>query len=366
MRHVCAVVSVAALVACSCLTAAHASAQDAAPRLKWHIEVHAGGSLTSGGAAGTAIDQFPVGTPIPTGGGTFTSRAVSSWYFGDGARLFDDASARLGVTSRLAPLDEVLTTAAARRQNAAVFGLRIGRDLTTRFAAEFSFDYAQAGLRLTDDAREVIENARSSFTSAWEALLATGPTFRRTVTSEAEIGSGTGHELTFTGALKVRLPPVAALDPYLTAGAGVVLDRGTLPSATLTGAYAFRFADVFPVNERDTVRVKIQNADSIFVGLLGAGADYNLSRRYGIRGDVRLQFVRNELETFISTSPSVTLQEPGFAVSTLPSPSIQFSNSTLFNRPSSLSAPAVTDLLTFEGTGTRVVTSVTVGWYIRF
>lgn len=39
---------------------------------------------------------------------------------------------------------------------------------------------------------------------------------------------------------------------------------------------------------------------------------------------------------------------------------------TLFNRPSSLSAPAVTDLRTFEGTGTRVVTTVTVGWYIRF
>ena len=97
-----------------------------------------------------------------------------------------------------------------------------------------------------------------------------------------------------------------------------------------------------------------------------AGSSHNLSRRYGIRGDVRLQFERDELETFISTSRSVTLQEPGFAVSTLPSPSIQFSNSTLFNRPSSLSAPAVTDLRTFEGTGTRVLTTVTVGWNIRF
>jgi hypothetical protein len=48
------------------------------------------------------------------------------------------------------------------------------------------------------------------------------------------------------------------------------------------------------------------------------------------------------------------------------SPAIQFSNSTLFARPSSLSGPDVNDLETFTGTGVRTRLRASIGYVIRF
>ena len=210
----------------------------------------------SGANGGTGIGEFPVATPIVTGGPVSTSRAVSSWYFGDGAALLNAVNAGFGVTARLTPLDGAPRTAVFDRNQSVAFGFRVGRTLTRRIDAEFSFDYVPGSLKFTGDALEAIEDARSSFIPAWNGLLGTGFTFNRQVSSVAELEEGDGHQMSAMGAMRIYFNDSGRFRPFATAGGGVVFERGTLPSGTLTGSYSFLFGSMpqrLPMNERDVV-----------------------------------------------------------------------------------------------------------------
>jgi len=353
-----------ALAAMLPVAAMPADAQTPASNAKWQVDVHAGGSMSAGGTGGTAIAEFPLGALLP--GGPATTRAVSSWYFGDGTQLFNQTNGALGGTGRITSLDSVLRSAIANRNNGAAFGVRISRSLTTRFAAEFTFDYAPASVRMTDEAEDAIQASSASFGPAWTSLLSTGATANRTASSSAAIDRGDGHEMTLGAALKIRLPGTARLLPYITAGAGVVRTSGTLPSATLTGNYGFRFGGVFPMNEQDVVTSRAESKETTPVGLAGGGLEYNIAARHGIRGDVRVRIGGGAVDTLVSASPSVMTQTPAFVINTGTTPSVQFNNNPVTGRQSSLSGPAISDMRTFEGSGTRIVTTVSIGYFVRF
>jgi len=347
------------------ICASDASAQSSRPA--WEIEVHAGGNvISSNPAGGTPIVQFPVGDPVPTGGGTSFTRAVSSWYFGDGARLLNDVNARFGVLGRITPLDTAVSRAIAERKDGAVYGARVARYLTPRLAVELDVAYAPSKLAFVEGVQPAVDASRATFIPAWRDLLGTGFTFNTNVTSTAAFEGGTGHDITTTGALRFHVADVHGWRPYITGGAGAIVYSGHAPSATLTGQYSFLFANTFPINERDVATVSVRTKDRVAVGLAGGGVEYDFSPRHGLRADARVEFHPSRVDTVLSAKPSVTLQSPAFVIVTGALPAIQFSNSTIFNRASSLSGPEVTDLEAFKGTGTRTRVRVSLGYVIRF
>jgi hypothetical protein len=110
---------------------------------KWEIEGHGGWVGASDVTSGTPIDAFPRGATIPSLS-TFTSRAVSSWFYGDGPVLLAEVFALTGRTQRITPLDSALKQGVATREGGGSFGFRLSRQLTSRFSAEFNFDRASA------------------------------------------------------------------------------------------------------------------------------------------------------------------------------------------------------------------------------
>src|SRR5262245_7655136 len=79
----------------------------------WELEVHGGFLAASRPTGGTGSLPAP-GPGFTTISGS-PSRRESSWYFGDGASLFNEVNARLGGNGRIVALDPVLRGAALER-----------------------------------------------------------------------------------------------------------------------------------------------------------------------------------------------------------------------------------------------------------
>jgi len=331
----------------------------------WQVEFHAGGLIGPSPTTGTPILQFPAGTPI-TMGSLAISRAVPSWFYGDGARLLNDVNTLFNVDARIEALDVTLQQAIAEREGGRSLGARISRDITPRYAVELSVEYSDTPLRLTPEAEQAVAAAKDSFVAAFQDLLATGYTFNRVVTSTAELEPGEGFQIATTGTLVVRLGDFERLHPYVTGGGGMLFNRGTAPSATLTGRYAFDFAGLFPHDETDTVTIRTVMKDRVAVAVLGAGLTYEVSSRHGVRIDVRLHLSENPANTVIDAHPSVAQLDPAFSIATGLSPAIQFSNNPATGRRSSLSGDAVSGLVTFDGSGVHRQVLLSVGYFVRF
>jgi hypothetical protein len=136
---------------------------------RWEIEVHGGGVWDSGSSSS--------GTPtLPAPGETFVTafgsptRRISSWYFGDGAALFNAFPSQVRGGQSLAGLDPVLGASPGRKPGGA-FGARVGYRLTPRLSAEFTVDYGSGALKLDDDTLAQIEASRASFVTVWNAAL---------------------------------------------------------------------------------------------------------------------------------------------------------------------------------------------------
>jgi hypothetical protein len=241
------------------------------------------------------------------------------------------------------------------------------RRLTPRFSAEFNFDYGPSRLELSDRALNDIEAARASFESFWLELLGSANPLQfrnKAVASATEMTDSGGGQVVATGALTVKLRRGGAFVPYLTGGMGGVFTHGPAPSVTLRGSYSFIWSAGEPFGERDTVSVRWVRPGRALAGLAGGGLTYDLSRRHGVRGDVRFHITANALDTVISTSPSVAAGTPAFAFASATTPSGQFSNNAAAR--STLSAPAIAAFTTREGSGARIDTAFTVGYYWRF
>jgi hypothetical protein len=327
---------------------------------KWEVEVHAGGLFVTNPSSGTPIREFPVGETLAP---TNTYRAVSSWYFGDGSRILNQANSSFGVAARIVPLDDVLKRRLADRGHGGTFGFRVSRALSPRYAAEFSFDYSRTPLRLRGDVENAVEASRQSFIPAWNGLLATGATSNRIVTSTNQLNGDDGHRLFATGAVRIRLGTIWRLEPYATLGGGGVFNRGA-PQLTLVGNYRFTFGPTAaPADETDRVTIRVTEPDQSFVGVLGGGFTYPLSSRQGLRVDLRLHLGGGAVNTVVDAQPAVAVRTP--ALFTVTGVGIQFSNNPSTLR-SSLSGPAIDSLPTFTGEGQQVQTNLSAGYFFRF
>ena len=338
--------------------AARAPARVALDGRKWEVSAHGGFARAGNPTAGDQLDAFPVGQLIATTGPS--SRAVSSWYFGDGAALVNQAFTAIGFGPRIEPLDPMLRSNIVRREGGAAFGVRVARDLTSRVAAEFSLDRSSTTLELTEAARSALETASSSFTSVWRALF----TSTSTVTSELTVTPGDGSRLTTTGAANIGLVRSPRVRLFATVGAGGMFNRGTAPAATLEGRYVFVIGPALIADERDTVTVQAAQRDRVFVLVLGGGAKFHISARHGVSVDARWHLAHNSTETRVTARPSTLTLSPGTSALLTTTPSLQFSSTP--QRRSSLSGPAVDNLTTFTGTGREVQPVITFGYFVRF
>jgi hypothetical protein len=163
------------------------------PAAKWEIEMHAGAVSTSSPSGGTSVLPAPGQTfttsnifpppnpPVPV---VSSSRRVSSWYFGDGAVIFNQAAASIAAnplamtaafSGRIVPLDSVLGRSLANWDRGVSFGGRITRMLTPRFGVELTVDYGLASLETTQVNNHDLEATRASFVDAFGGLIRSNP-----------------------------------------------------------------------------------------------------------------------------------------------------------------------------------------------
>jgi len=333
----------------------------------WEVEVHGGGAFVNNLGGGTA-GALPPATPFTTLFGD-PSRRVSSWYFGDGAAFLNDVLFQFGTPERITPLDPVLGSRFGERGHGGGFGVRVARAVSARFGAEFNLDFTSAPVNPTDRAMAGIEATSDSFVPALtDGLIAPGPFFNINGSSEAEVRGGAGHQVAATGALIVNLRTSGRLIPYATAGGGVIVNRGEMPSASIDGAYSFDLLGFAPLAETDHVEVRHVADDHMVVGLVGGGVKALLTRNSGIRADVRMHLGQHTARTLVSARPG-SVQNPDlltqFVIATSTSPSLQFSNTSVL-APTALSGPAVTDVETFKADGLFRQVLVSVGYFWRF
>ncbi|MEP6917910.1 MAG: hypothetical protein ABJC89_19850 [Acidobacteriota bacterium] len=379
----------------ACLaTVSPAAAQTADPG-KWEIEVHAGGIVPTNPAAGTVSLPGPgqafstIAIYTPPGPPTITvasSRRESSWYFGDGAILFNQAAvaletSKVGMTTpfpgRIATLDPVLARALGERRRAATVGARVSRDLTPRLAAELSVDYGLAPLQLTQANGAAIEATRASFIPAFTGLITGNPgRVLKSLTSTAALETGRGHQLFTSGGLVINLKTTGAIIPYATVAASLISTIGRMPAAILTGHYQFLNPTGSPIDETDTVTIRDTRDTRTMAGVIGGGLKYHLSRHWGMRLDARVALSKNTVSTSLDATPNIVLgQLPAGRLVLNADPTLQFSNnstdpvtaqSVTAVASSTLTGPAITGLRTFSGTGVSSHTNIIAGLFWRF
>jgi hypothetical protein len=332
----------------------------------WTIEFHGGamlGGQNSGGTAGT----FPAGASFATETDTGRpSRVNPSWFFGDGAALFNQVqgqfASQLGHNyPRIASLDGMLTSGALERQAGPAFGVRITRRLAGRFGVEAAFTRSSADRGFTGGASAALEAARDSFEQGFRGLLDLQQNLQ--VTSTLDASAGSAQQNVITAALAVMLSDGPRLRTHAVVGAGRITTDGGTPEARLRGSYQFRFLGTYPIAETDTVTIRFADEGGSTVGLVGGGATYGLSPRHGLRLDVRAHLRQGRTVTTVDASPTIAQGTPSIALPSNTSPSIQFS--TVPGIPSSLGG-STSGLTTFTSSGLETRVQATLGFVIRF
>lgn len=187
------------------------------------------------------------------------------------------------------------------------------------------------------------------------------------VTSVATIDPGNSRQVLTTGALNISLPVAANLDPYVTFGGGWLSNVGAPPSASIVGNYQFSIAGFMPVNETDSVKLHYEVDDHTFVGVLGGGVKYPVSRRWGVQMDLRAHLSgESRMVTLVDARPSVATMTPAGAIASFTSPSAQFSNNPSTGASSTLSGPAISNFPTVTTTARQTHINYTAGVYFRF
>jgi hypothetical protein len=335
---------------------------------KWTFEVFGGGGF-GGGTGGDATADFPAGEAFTTVAGR-PSRVVPSWYFGDGARLFNEVraqfSSQFGVTfPQIVSMDPVFSEGVATRSGGPAFGFRLTRRLTPRYALEFGLQRSNSTLDISDSARSAIEASSASFDEAFSGLIGTIPQAGMQVTSQVEApDDASASQTALTAVLNIALwPGRRPLSPYVSAGVGYVTNDAESLHLRVVGNYQFRFLDTNPFNETDTVTLRTTDSDSSVIGVFGGGAIYELSARQGLRFDVRVHAAGNDLITKLDAAPTVAGLTPPLALPSNTTPSIQFSSTAQFK--SSLSG-RINDQTVFTGGGLDMRVHVSIGYFFRF
>jgi hypothetical protein len=349
---------------------------------KWEVEFHGGGLFSTNPTGGTISLPAPgqpfMTVPLTATASPLPSRYESSWYFGDGTLLFNQAAAALGqLPDQIVPLDPVLGGPLGEHRSGGSVGVRVSRALTPRVTAELGLDYGFSTLRITPANGEAIETTRASFIQSWRGVIL----FNRNrvlngLTSTATLTQGSAHQLFTSGAVNINLMTSGTLIPYVTVGAGVASMTGGLPSATLTGNYQFLSgtAPFPPVDETDNVTVHDARRRHTLAGVLGGGVKYHVSTRWGVRFDARVALSKAAANTDLDATPNVARGTPAGRGALGGTPSIQFSNTTdpvtsmgvTAVATSSLTGPPLRRHRTFTGSGALASANATIGVFWRF
>jgi|SRR5579864_5405577 len=341
----------------------------------WTLEFRGGFGVSTNPSAGAR--QLPgLGAIIsPASSTQGPVRAASSWFFGDGAALLNSVAASASAPP-LSPLDSMLTNRDADRGSGSTFGVTVSRDLSAHLSADFNLDRHNQPFGLTSAAANAIESARAGFVATWQPLLAaTHPDAVAMVSASARTtGVNTAAiQIEASGTLTYRLKPGSGFDPFISVGAGILANHGAItPSSVLTGNYSVSVPDpVFHnmqviVAQQDMVTINIADGGSRLVGILGGGIEKALSAHRGFRFAARLALGSNHPEATIDASPATLIGPPGpsnplFGVVTTIS-----NGATTIVLPTTLSGPPLSGFKTFVGKGTRVESTIVVGYFFRF
>jgi len=328
----------------------------------WEAEFYGGWMSGAGPVDGTG--QLPPAGVVytPSFAGFPSTRLVSSWFFGDGALLFNQVRAGVPPQSQypeIVPLDTALQQAAVRRQSGAVFGVRLARTLTDRFTAEFTLDVHRGSLTFIDDFRPAAEATRNSVESAFRGAF--GP--QATVTTSLSTVQDVGRELLAAGALRIALVRGRATEPYVVVGAGVASAQGDRPTLEIVRNLQLAFSTSPLLDELDTATV---TAHPDLGGMLvfGGGLRHHIGSHSGVRIDARVLMIGDKTSTLVEAHPT-TFPGPtaGATFRASSGLGVLFSSSPIVT--SSLSVP-LDEFETFTGNGFRTLVSVTVGYYVRF
>lgn len=330
----------------------------------WEIEMHGGSSFAATAPGGAAIplpaaETFVTGL-APTCPDCPLTQRVSSWFFGDGARLLNDVATARGLGVAIVPLDAVLAGSVAECPAGGMVGVRLGRDLGPRFGAEFTIDYGLAPLTMSSAAKTAIEASRASFVSAFTALTSA---FRQpAVAATTDMTPGRTRRLTSTGAITITLRRGRRLAPYAVAGGGITTRIGTLPSATVEGSY--RLTPIISAfEETDRIAVRAVTDKHAALGVIGGGLRWQASAHWGMRLDARQQFTRYRSATLVDAHPEIIGSASQSVVFFNTTPSIQFGHGPGL---SSLSGPTLDGRETFVAHGILRETNISAGVYFRF
>jgi hypothetical protein len=344
----------------------------------WTLEFRGGFGVSTNPSAGAGQLPGLGATIFPASSIQGPVRAVSSWFFGDGAAQLNSIAASASAPP-LPPLDTMLTSRSANRGSGSTWGFTISRDLSAHLSADFNLDRKNQTFGLTSAAAGAIESTRAAFVATWQPLIAEtrpdallfadGPS----VTAWNTEVTGAGYQIEASGTLTYRLKPGPGFDPFITVGAGLLADHAEIPpSSVLTGFYGVNVPEPTAdlgfsslVAQKDMLTINTADRGSRLVGILGGGVDKALSARGGLRFAARLAFGSNHPETTIDATPTTPIFEahapPKFnGVFTF------FNAATTVILPTTLSGPSLTGFKTFSGKGTRIETTITVGYFFRF
>jgi hypothetical protein len=330
---------------------------------RWEVEAYGGLSRADVPPRGIRTVP-PPGPPIATSSPIFPSRAVSSWFFGDGVRLWNDVNAEFQVPERIVPLDAVFGPLGVEASGAA-FGGRVSRTLAPRLAVEVGVDVMGGRAALSDESVDFLDRTRTSFAAAVAALLSTGPLTDVAVNTLAAAESGSSRDVAVNGALNVRFRPGAPLEPYATVGAGLLATVGDLPSMTIEGRYGFRILGVAPIEETDRVTLRYTRGAG-FVVVLGGGLRRRIADGWSVRIDGRVFAGGPQTRLLLDATPTVPRGAPADFIETFTNPAIQFSNDPATGRRSTLSGPPIHDFAVFTNTGPPMRILITAGIVRRF
>ncbi len=345
------------------LVAVPAAGQSSTSAPRWQVEGVAGLSLFELPTGGTS-NLPPTGAPLTTSGPINQSRRVSTWFLGDGSSLLNGVNAEFGVSARIAPLDTALASLGLTGNNASAFGLRIRRVLTDRLALEFSADMMPGSREVSQDLTEAVAAARSSFVTAFNGLLATGPFTNTAVAATTAVANPSSRDLATTVAAQWTIG-THRVSPYVTLGAGLVHSVGELPSLTLTGTYRFNILSSVPISETDTLRLRYEQGTAL-VGVVGAGVRRTINDRLGFSVDGRLLLGQQTLALRLDSEPSVATGTPEGFIESFTTPAIQFSNSRNTGRDSTLSGAPLLGFKAFSTSGLQTRYIITVGLFVKF
>lgn len=350
------------------LMPALAEAQNAAQG-KWSIELFGGGSMASGSTSGTPIASFAPGTPFTLASGQ-PSRAVSSWFYGDGALLLNQVLAQFQANAgttfpRIASLDDALRSGGGKQGSGALFGLRLGRALSDKVSIEFSVERGLAKMELSNELSDALQEASETFEQSFTALLSTAPQTNLSVNATVTTRDSSSAQMRVAGALKWTVYSGSRLQAYLSGGGGLIMNSGDAPQAVLNGRYTFRFFGAFPMDESDRVVVTLNQKKNNPMGLVGAGFTFGLSSSSGLRADARLLLSSTKDTVTMTAAPGVVAGSPQQVLTTAPNiiPGLQFS--TMAGVRSTLSGPNE-NLTIFTGSGLSKQLAVSLGIFKRF